>query len=144
MIGQCKFCAKNDGCFWCLAWYDTEFCYVDDCGCVRFEPQETLLESEITEWMQFVKHQECKTAETIIKSKRKYIRKDDNCIQVEKENGDILIVPIDDDYLDYAMDALDEFIGDADYNDLAIGDKITFRFIRMSDKEYEKLCEEEV
>jgi hypothetical protein len=44
--------------------------------------------------------------------------------------------------LDYARDFLEEFIGDADYNDLAIGDKITFTFIRMSDEHYKELCEE--
>ena len=134
MIGQCKFCCliRSIG---CQDW-DQDF------GCFDFKPKETLLESEIVEWMQFVKHQERKTAEAILKGKRKYIKHDDNCIVVEKENGDRHVIPIDDDYLDYAKDILDEFIGDADYNDLAIGDKITFTFIRMSDKEYEKLCEE--
>jgi hypothetical protein len=92
--------------------------------------------------LQFVKHQNGKTAETNLKALRKYIRKDDNCIQIEKENGDEYIIPIDDDYLDYAYDALEEFIGDADYNDLAIGDKIAFTFIRMSDEDYRKICEE--
>ena len=135
MIGQCKFCKQADNCFW----YLTSPC--DDFGCINFNPQETLLESEIVEWMQFVKHQASQTAENIIKNKRKYIQKDDNCIQIEKVNGDTLIIPIDDDYLDYPTDILYEFIGDADFNDLAIGDKITFTFIRMSDDNYKKLCE---
>jgi len=135
MIGQCKFCKQVDTCFW----YLTSPC--DDFGCIVFKPQETLLESEIFEWMQFVRQQASQTAENIIKNKRKFIRKDDNCVQIQKENGDILIIPIDDNYLDYATDILDEFIGDADYNDLTIGDKITFTFIRMSDEKYKELVE---
>jgi hypothetical protein len=135
MIGQCKFCKQVDTCFW----YLTSPC--DGFGCINFNPQETLLESEIVEWMQFVKHQASQTAENIIKSKGKYIQKDDNCIQIQKENGDILIIPIDDDYLYYATNILDEFIGDADYNRLTIGDKIIFTFIRMSYEDYWTICE---
>ena len=137
MIGPCKFCIRI---------CEKDFCLIknrpNDFGCTKFEPSELLLESGITEWQQFVKHQERKTAESILKGKRKYIKHDDNCILVEEENGDYHVIPIDDDYLDYATDILDEFIGDADYNDLAIGDKITFTFIRMSDKDYQKICEE--
>ena len=133
MIGKCKFCKDGELCeIHLLNW--------DDFGCIKFLPRKTLLELEIVEWMQFSKCQERQTAEKIIKNKRKFIRKDDNCILIEKVNGDVLIIPIDDDYLDYATDILDEFIGDADFNDLAIGDKITFTFIRMSDKKYEELC----
>ena len=134
MIGQCKFCHGHDSCFWSRIW--------DEFGCVHFNPQETLLESEITEWMQFVKKQEAETAVAILKGKRKYIKHDDNCIKIEQENGDILIIPIDEDYLDFATDMLDVFIGDADYNDLAIGDKIIFTFTRMSNEDYKELCEE--
>lgn len=133
MIGQCKFCIQQDSCLWYLTWH------TDDWGCIGFHPQETLLDSEIYEWLQFLKLQTRQTAENIIKSKRKYIHKDDNCILIEKENGDWVIVPIDDDYIDHATDLLDEFISDADFNNLAIGDKITFTFTRMSDRDYEEL-----
>ena len=136
MIGECKFCRKHDLCFWFLTGKaDARV------GCTNFRLQETLLESEIVEWLQFVKLQKSKTAESIVKNRRKFIRKDDNCILIEKENGDKLIIPIEDDYLDYATDMLDEFIEEADFNDLAIGDKITFTFIRMSDEQYDELCE---
>lgn len=137
MIGECRFCNKRNGCSSYLSYNGNVF------GCIHFQPEETLLESEITEWLQFVNYQKRQTAETIIRNKRKFIRKDDNCIEVEKENGDRFIIPIDDDYLDYATDMLDEFISDADYNDLAIGDKITFTFIHMSGKEYEELDKDE-
>jgi hypothetical protein len=135
MIGQCKYCARV---------CEKDFCLIqnrpDDFGCTKFEPSELLVESEIVEWMQFIKHQERKTTEAILKGKRKYIKHDDNCILVEEENCDSYVIPISDDYLDYATDMLDEFIEEADFNDLAIGDKITFTFIRMSDKKYEELC----
>ena len=133
MIGQCKFCEDEELCAFHLL-------NSDDFGCVKFEPKETLLESEIIEWMQFVKLHKSETAEAILKGKRKYIKHDDNCILVEGENCDSYVIPISDDYLDYATDMLDEFIEEADFNDLAIGDKITFTFIRMSDKKYEELC----
>jgi hypothetical protein len=84
--------------------------------------------------MQFVKLQERKTAESILRGKRKYIKHDDNCILVEEENGNRVVIPIDDTFTDYATDMLDDFICDADNNDLAIGDKIIFKFVRISDK----------
>ena len=98
---------------------------------------------EIVEWLQFVKHQNGKTADQIIENRRKFIRKDENCIQIEDANRDMRIIPIDHDYLDYAINALEEFIDDAYCNDLAIGDKITFTFIRMSDKKYKELVEQD-
>lgn len=135
MIGQCKHCEDTELC-------EFHLINTDDFGCIKFEPQETLLDSEIVEWMQFAKFQERKTVEAVLWNKRKYIKHDDNCILVEKQSGDQHVIPIDDDYLDYAMDMLCEFIGDADFNDLTIGDRITFTFIRVSEKEYEELCDE--
>jgi len=60
MIGQCKFCKQVDTCFWYLTSPCNEF------GCINFKPQETLLESEIVEWMQFVEKQKLETARVIV------------------------------------------------------------------------------
>jgi hypothetical protein len=81
MIGQCKFCCVKNDVHCCYF-----ICEENDFGCIDFKPQETLLESEIVEWMLFAKHQQCKTAEAVVKGKRKYIKHDDNCIQIEKDN----------------------------------------------------------
>lgn len=132
MIGQCKFCSLKVACH-------ISNLRNDEFGCSEFEPSELLLESEEHELIRFINLQKYETFRAILKEKIKHTEPGDNYIEINKINGDKLIIPIDDDYLDYATGLLEEFIDDGYCNDLNPGDTISFKFDRMKAEDYDQL-----
>lgn len=134
MIGQCKFCANKISCHICKL-RDDEF------GCKDFLPSELLLESEEAKLIKYINLQKYETFKYLVKEKIKHTEPGDNYIEICKVSGDKLIIPIDDDYLDYAAELLEEFLDDGYSNDLNPGDTVSFKFDRITAEQYKKICE---
>lgn len=134
MIGQCKFCAMKKSCYI----YKIRG---DEFSCKEFMPSELLLETEEHELISFINREKYDTFQHLVKSKIKHTEPGDNYIEICKTNGEKLIIPISDDYLDYATELLEEFIDDGYSGDLNPGDTVSFKFDRITPEQYRKFCE---